>query len=98
MFSYKEQIDSTPIFISGVVIILFNIGMNCFGGVATSYIEFIATVSFSLLVFVLPGFFYLKLYRFTKPGLALLAIGLMVIGIPVVVLVMYYQALELGSE
>lgn len=98
LISDKEQIDSTPIFISGVVIILFNIGMNFIGGEATSYIEFIATVSFSLLVFVLPGFFYLKLYRFTKPGLALLAIGFMVIGIPVVVLVMYYQALELGSE
>lgn len=91
----RRNDDTPPLLISGIVVILFSIGINFMNDKATQFLDFIAQIAFLILVFILPSFFYLKLYRFTKPFWGIICVLLLVIGIPMSILVLYYEALKI---
>lgn len=91
----RRKDDVPPLVISGVVIILFSIGINFINDTASFVLDFISQIAFLILVFVLPSLFYLKLFRFTKPFWGVISIILLVIGVPMSVAVIYYSSFEI---
>ena len=91
----RRKDDTPPLIISGIVVILFSIGINFMNDSASFFLYFISQIAFLILVFVLPSLFYLKLFRFTKPFWGIISIVLLVIGIPMSVAVIYYSAFEI---
>ena len=91
----RNKNDIKPQVISGILVILFGIGINSLNGLAESFLDFISQISFLILVFVLPSIFYLKLFRFTKPFWGVISVVLLVIGLPMSVAVVYFSAIDL---
>lgn len=91
----QKNDNNTPLIISGIVVILFGIGINFMDSSSMDFLDFIAKIAFLILGFILPSFFYLKLYRFTKPFWGIASVVLLVIGVPLSVVVLYYTALQI---
>ena len=93
----RKKDDVTPVFISGVVVVLFAIGINFMVSQVIDVLDMISLVSLVILEFFLPSFFYLKLYRFTKPFWGIVCLVLLVIGIPISIASIYYKSLYIKS-
>lgn len=91
LFIDKNQITPLTNAISGFVVILFYIGMNFIPSSATEIFDMMAVGAFIVLVFLLPGVFYLKLFKFRRPFWSCMSILLLVIGIPMSALVLNYS-------
>ncbi|KAK8896868.1 hypothetical protein M9Y10_014794 [Tritrichomonas musculus] len=91
----RRKDDVQPIVISGIVVILFSIGLNFMNDTASEFLDFVSQIAFVILVFMLPSLFYLKLFRFTKPFWGIVSTVLLVVGVPMSVAVIYYSAVDL---
>ncbi|OHT05129.1 Transmembrane amino acid transporter protein [Tritrichomonas foetus] len=83
--------DAAPVFILGMNLIFLTIGLNFISELIITIFDFVASVGFVFLIYVFPCVFYLKLYRFSRPVMSFLAIFLMVIGIPLSAVLMYFS-------
>lgn len=88
----RKQDDTPPLLIAGFVTILFCIGMNFLDDSATDILDLISIIAFCILVFLLPSIFYLKLYRFTNRFWGVISCTILIIGIIVSILVVYFNA------
>lgn len=93
----RKDDDTIPVFISGVVVILFSIGINFMASKVIDVLDTISIFALIILEFFLPPFYYLKLYRFTKPLWGVISLLVLVIGIALGVTCMYYKSLYLRS-
>ena len=91
----RKQDDIPPLIISGVVVILFCIGINFMDDTATEILDMISIIAFCIMVFILPPVFYLKLYRFTNAFWGALSLFVLVIGIALSVTVVYFNSKEI---
>ncbi|OHS95126.1 Transmembrane amino acid transporter protein [Tritrichomonas foetus] len=87
----RRNDESAPVFISGIVVILFYVGMNFIGEKAIEVLDLIANAAYIILVYILPSIFYLRLYKFTQPFWSIISILVMVIGVPVNILIIIGQ-------
>lgn len=91
----RDEISQTSIIFSGVVVILFAIGVNNVDGRIIDVLDTISLISLIVLEFFLPSFCYLQLYRFTQPSWGVICIIILVIGIPIGLTCLYYKLIYL---
>jgi hypothetical protein len=80
-----------PVVMSGVVVILSYCALNFTDTIVTDIAVFIGNVAFLLLAFVLPPIFYLVQFRFSNLRWSILAIVVMVVGVGVGMVILYYN-------
>ena len=79
-----------PNFICGVVAILLAIGLNSIDKFFTTLFNYVSNVCTAILVFILPPLYYLREYRFTHFFWSVMSVILIVIGVPLCILSIYY--------